>query len=264
MVPASLLGDPRDLTFISLMMSLVPSLPSHRRLVCGCILGALLWGAVLPTAWAQQARTLDIQNGTVYVNGRPLLGDQLPDSLNLEGVNAHYRFLGIEHPVVEINDRLFAVKNGLTPVTEEEIRDKHASVVLRDETTRVSSQKAPSQGSPSRSMAAHRRYLDAVQKSSRKLYERLMRERQMEEDARKLARTIRLLPKGPERQARIDTLRALLGEIFELKQKNRRREIERLQRQIQELENSIRKRERMRQLMIDRRLRQLTDSTQGR
>ncbi|MFB6230815.1 MAG: hypothetical protein ABEL04_06630 [Salinibacter sp.] len=245
-------------------MSLVSSLPSCRKFVCGCILGTLLWGAVLPAARAQQTRTLDIQNGTVYVNGRPLSDDQLPDSLNLKGVNAHYRFLGIQHPVVDINGRLFAVKNGLTPVTEEEVQDKHASVILRDETARVSSQKASSQGAPSRSTAAHRQYLDAVQKSSRTLYKRLMRERQMEEDARELARTIRLLPEGPERQARIDTLRALLGKIFELKQKNRRREIERLQRQIQELENSIRKRERMRQLMIDRRLRQLTDSTQGR
>jgi predicted RNase H-like nuclease (RuvC/YqgF family) len=86
----------------------------------------------------------------------------------------------------------------------------------------------------------------------------------MEQNARNLAHAIRLLPEGAERQARIDTLRVMLEDIFELKQENRRREIEHLQRQIQEIQKNLRKREQMRDRMIDRHLRQLIDSTQVR
>lgn len=230
-----------------------------RCLVSGLLLGVLLWGGALSEATAQQVRTLDIRNGTVYVDGRPVPDDQLPDSINLEGVSAQYQFLGVQRPVIEINDRLFAVENGLRPVTEEEIRDERASVILRDPPRRPSSR-----GTPSRSKTAHREYLDDVEESSRELYKQLVRERRMEERAQELARVIRLLPDGPERRARIDTLRAMLEEIFDLKQENRRREIERLQRQIQSLEESIQKRNQMRDLMIERRLRDLIHSTQSR
>ena len=82
--------------------------------------------------------------------------------------------------------------------------------------------------------------------------------------ARNLARTIRLLPEGAERRAQIDTLRAMLEDIFAVKQENRRREIERLQRQIRELQENLQRRAQMRDRMIDRHLRQLIDSTRGR
>lgn len=234
-----------------------------RRFVLGLTLGVLLWGLFLPTASAQQARTLNIQDGSVYVDGRSLSESQLPDSLNLEGISAHYRFLGIQRPIVELNGRLFAVENGLTPVTEEEVRAQRASVILGGGGTRSRAPKAVSRRASSRPDVSHRQYLDAIQRSSHELYERLLRERQMEQNARNLAHAIRLQPKGQERQARIDTLRAMLEEIFELKQENRRREIDRLQQQIQELQGNLRKREQMRDRMIDQHLRRLIDSTAG-
>jgi hypothetical protein len=252
------------------------------RLVQGLVLGLLLWGLLGPVASAQQTRTLNIRNGTVYVDGTPLSDDQLPDSLNLQGINAHYRFLGIQRPVIELNGRLFAVEDGLTPVTEEEVRKQRASVILGGGRTRsrslhptgrapsarrkspVSRESSVSRTPSTRPEADHRQYLHALRRSSHTLYERLLRERRMEQNARDLARAIRLLPEGPERRARIDTLHAMLEEIFELKQENRRREIERLQRQIRELQQNLQKRAQMRDRMIDRHLRQLTDSTRRR
>jgi hypothetical protein len=56
----------------------------------------------------------------------------------------------------------------------------------------------------------------------------------------------------------------MLEDIFEIKQENRRREVERLQRQIRELQQNLRKREQMRDRMIDRRLGQLIDSARDR
>lgn len=229
-----------------------------RRLTCGLLLGALLWGGLLPAALAQQTRSLDIRDGTVYVDGQPLQEEQLPADLNLEGIEAHYRFMGIQRPVIELNDRLFAVDDGLKPVTEEEVRGEQASVILRERTTRSASARAATD-SPS---TDHRQYLDEVERSSRQLYERLVRERQMEQEAQGLARTIRLLSEGPEREAKIDTLRAMLNDIFEIKQENRRREIERLQQKIRELQQSIQKREQVRDVMIERRLQQLLGVSQ--
>ncbi|WP_232798198.1 hypothetical protein [Salinibacter altiplanensis] len=239
--------------------------PTCRRLVAGLVLGLLLWGGLLPVASAQQTRTLNIRGGTVYVDGQPLSEDRLPDSLNLQSVQADYRFVGIQRPVVELKGRLFVVQDGLRPISEEEVREQRASVVLGSDA--VQARAAASRGGmgPANSPeASHRQYLNAVQRSSRELYERLQRERQMEQDAQRLARTVRLLPEGRERQAQIDTLRAMLKDIFAVKQENRRREIERLQRQIRGLQENLQRRAQMRERMIDRHLRQLIDSTRGR
>jgi len=238
------------------------------RLTGGLLLGALLWGLCLPVASAQQTHTLNIRNGTVYVDGRPLSEDQLPDSLNLEGVRANYRFVGVQRPVVELRGRLFVVEDGLKPITEEEVREQRASVVLGSERRSAQASAASRRGdietAAGRAEGAQRQYLDAVQRSSRELYERLQRERQMEQNAQTLARTIRLLPDGAERRAKIDTLRAMLEDIFAVKQENRRREIERLQRQIREIQANLQRREQVRDRMIDRHLRQLIDSTRSR
>jgi len=234
--------------------------PGLSRLLVGLLLGGLLWGGLGPAASAQQTRTLNIRDGTVYVDGRPLADDQLPDSLNLQGINAHYRFLDIQRPVIELNGRLFAVGEGLTPVTEEEVRKQRASVVLGGAWTR--SQASGPRRNTTASRPDHGPYLSELQRSSRKLYERLLRERRMEQSARDLAHAIRLMPEGEERQARIDTLRAMLQDIFELKQENRRREIERLQRQIRNLQENVQRRAQMQDRMITRHLHRLIDSTQ--
>jgi len=100
-------------------------------LATALLLMGLLWGLNGPVASAQPSHTLHIRDGTVYVDGRPLADDQLPDSLDLRGVHARYRFLGIQRPVLELNGRLFAVEaDGLTPTTEQEVREERRSVVL--------------------------------------------------------------------------------------------------------------------------------------
>jgi hypothetical protein len=104
---------------------------------------------------------------------------------------------------------------------------------------------------------AHQKYLSEIQQSHQELYRNLVRERRMESESREIARTIRLLPDGPERDAQKDTLRATLNRIFELKQENRRREIDQLQSQIDELERRLEQRESMREEMIERRMNEL-------
>jgi hypothetical protein len=226
------------------------------RTGCGLLLGALLLGSVAPPpAQAQQIRTLTIRDGTIAVDGQQLAGDQVPDDLDLEGVTAQYQFVGIQRPVIELNGRLFAINDGLTPVSEQEVNGQKSSVILQELSARPGAvQSMASKRAPD----PQRQYLNDVQQANRELYERLVRERTMEQKAQNLARAIRMLPEdSPERRAKTDTLRALLNDIFDLKQDNRRREIERLEREIQELQRSLQKRREMRDRMIDHRLGQL-------
>jgi flagellar capping protein FliD len=244
------------------------------RLGCGLLLGALLWSGLVPAAPAQQTRTLTIRDGTVHVDGRQLSADQLPGDLDLAGITARYRFVGIQRPVIELNGRLFALDDGLRPVSEEEVNAEKSSVILQEIDARPSAlssdgraTRSPSAASRSveGTRAAQQRYLSDVQKANRELYERLVRERTMERQAEDLARVIRMLPDdSDERRAKADTLQALLNDIFDLKQENRRREIERLQREIQELQRSLQKRKQMREAMIEHRFNQLVRTSSNR
>lgn len=248
----------------------------HRlfSIACWFVLGALIAGSADPVA-AQEARTLDIRDGRVFIDGRALSSDQLPPSLDLDGVEARYHFVGIQRPVVEIDGQLFAVNDRLEPVSEDEVRRQNASVILRGVNQRqrasgvqaASSAGATSAPSAARNSsdlhAAQQEYLSEMQRRHRELYDRLVRERQMEAETMELARVIRLLPDGPERQAQIDTLRATLNEIFDLKQENRRREIEALQQQIMDLQRSLKQREQMRDAMVDQRIQQLLGTSYG-
>lgn len=225
------------------------------------LLGALLWGAVAPITTAQETRTLTIRNGSIYVDGQQLSSNQVPDDLDLNGVTAQYQFVGIQRPVIELNGRLFAINDGLTPVSEDEVNGEESSVILQEISARPS---AASSRAAERGQDPQKQYLNEVQNANRELYERLVRERTMEEQAQNLARTIRMLPNGSEeREAKVDTLRSLLNEIFEVKQENRRREIERLQREIQNLQRSLQKRNQMREKMIEHRIDQLLGSATG-
>ena len=214
----------------------------------------MLWSTVVPIAAAQQTRTLTIRDGTIYVDDQRLSRDQVPSDLDLDGVTAQYQFVGIQRPVIELKGRLFAVNDGLTPVSEEEVTTQNSSVILQELSTRSSGARSQ----PEAAVDPQRQYLNEMQKANRQLYERLVRERTMEQEAQNLAHVIRMLPDdSDERQAKVDSLRALLNDIFDLKQENRRREIERLQRQIQGVQRSLQERRQMRDRMIERRLNQL-------
>ena len=218
----------------------------------------LLWSVFAPMAPAQQTRTLTIRDGTIHVDGQKLSDNQVPSDLDLEGVTAQYQFVGIQRPVIELNGRLFAIRNGLKKVSEDEVNGQTSSVILQEISARPSAARASS----AESSDPQRQYLNDVQKANRKLYDRLVRERTMEQKAKNLAHVIRMTPEqSAERQAKTDSLRALLNDIFELKQENRRREIDRLEREIQELQRSLQKRRQMRDRMIQYRLNELIGAT---
>lgn len=100
-------------------------------------------------------------------------------------------------------------------------------------------------------------YFTDVQQQNQDLYNQLVKESQMEADAQALARTIRNLPDGDSRSARIDELRSRLGVMFEMKQENRRREIQQLELELNALRDRLQQRETLRDRIIQHRLDEL-------
>jgi hypothetical protein len=236
------------------------------RLFVTCWIGlAALLAAALPAA-AQQPRTVDIRNDTVYVDGLPVSREALPDSIDLSGPPRHYHFSGVATPIVEIDGHFFVVGTDLRPALA---RDTAATPPLAGGSSDVSflPDARPAVGD---SLVAdrtalgtlpdgHRAYLDSLRLHSRGLYNRLLREHQLETATHNLAYLIRQLPAGPEQRAQVDTLRVLLRQAFNLKQANRQLEIEQLRQQIVDLQLRLLRREAMRRTIIDRRLRQLLE-----
>lgn len=103
----------------------------------------VLLGAWTTTVQAQESYSLDIQDGVVYVNGEEVPADQLPPSLNVEGIEAHFSFFGDARPVVELGGRRYVVsEGGLTEERAASSADGRVPVFFRDGT--VPPEDAPS------------------------------------------------------------------------------------------------------------------------
>lgn len=323
-------------------------------MVCGLV---LLVSAAGRQSQAQPLRTLEVQDGNVYIDGKLVPEDQLPASLDLSGVAMQFQFMGDIDPVISLGERLFRVEGerllevnqfedsaapvngamepvtGLHPIFPEafvtsfaaplavpvtveadhaespaaargqEILQSQALALQRLVTEiealsrfegtlntqggvrsvhlgHVPILRQPRQGmSPLEAtlmseklrfqaermaLAARqlplieiRSYLDEVQQHDAELYDRLLHEQMLEEESLHLAARVRQVPEGRERAAREEALRNKLEEIFELRQENRRREIEQLQEQLGELQRRLDQRERLHERIIENRIQEL-------
>ncbi len=276
-------------------------------------------------AQAPESRSFSIQDGEVYIDGERLPPDDLPASLNTEGVQVQYTFSGDVRPVININgslyvleeDRIrkaeaadqdgvsvfmrqgpvrtdvsdefgFSFKNASGDITdfaaphaatiERKARELQAQAVhfqevqarlqeqLGDRRIQELTDAAQRLGvrAHEAAMAAEalpqvevQHYLDGIQRNDRELYDLLLQEREMEQETIRLSREIRALAEGPERKERTEELRARLDQIFELKQTNRRREIEQFEHRLAELQERLEEREKLRDDIIENRIREL-------
>ncbi|MDX1547084.1 MAG: hypothetical protein R3247_08860 [Rhodothermales bacterium] len=100
-------------------------------------------------------------------------------------------------------------------------------------------------------------YFDEVQQQNRALYQSLVDELYMEAESQRLAAEIQQLAEGAERQQRIEALLERLNAMFEIKQANRRREIEQLEAELNALQKRLGEREAHREQIIRQRLKDL-------
>lgn len=197
----------------------------------------------VPAARSQPAphRTLQIQGGTVYIDGNAVPEDTLPPELVLDGVQMQYQVYGLQVPIVEIQGRAYR----LTESTLEPV--ERASYAAQGEPEALQAAPAPSD------------YMQMLRAQSQLLYEAVQREYALEHAAEQRAYRIRQLDAGPERTAHLDTLRQTITQLFDLKQANRRRELQQLQQRVEAMRQRMQERAAHREAMIEQRIQQLTD-----
>jgi len=100
-------------------------------------------------------------------------------------------------------------------------------------------------------------YLGSLQNQNQRLYQELMREREMEMRTHQLAQAIHQTETADQRAAHERELRQVLTEIFELKQANREKEIEQLDKQLKDLQSRLDDRESLKEDIIESRLNDL-------
>ena len=103
------------------------------------------------------------------------------------------------------------------------------------------------------------RYLRSLQ-ADENLYGFLEQEFTMESEVLELTSTINRMPYGADREQQLEVLRSKLGSIFELKQENRRREIEKLEAALRALQERLEERSQLREEIIEQRLQELLDN----
>ena len=251
-------------------------------------------------------RSLQIEDGAVFIDGRQVYPDQLPEGFPPEGTTVEYVFLpgsdedlrihvrggaqyalqgdtlkmipdipgfprNFDPPVLLIPpDSSDAVEALFAQKTEALLKQAKR---LMDLQQRLTDGKASELEQMAEEMALHameaartasefphiqtRRYLMDIQDTDKALFDRLMRERRMEREASRMARKFAAMEEGEARRDSVGVLQERLDGIFELKQENRRREVEQIEEKLQELRKAIVERERFRSQIVDRRLKEL-------
>lgn len=144
----------------------------------------------------------------------------------------------------EVNKLTFELK-AVTPETSELARKM---VVEAENTARLASVLP---------RVEYEAYMGSLQNQNQLLYQELIREREMEMRTHQLAKAIQRAESDSQREEYENELREVLTEIFELKQANRKQEIDQLEQQLKELQSRLEDRESLKRDIIESRLNDL-------
>ena len=280
---------------------------------------------LLPAASVRaQTMVLEINDGTVTVNDRVFAKNDLPDDLDVEGVELRISIFDQSSINVEINGSFYSVtEKVIEPIDKprevqvrirndsanddgnwtyeitgghihtlshgghpdigemsiaivgpamdemrmriaEELDEWTSALDLANVTFRRVQDDASSAGSAKvvvvphlQRMAEVMNYFSQMQAADHELYEEVQTEWDLEVEIVELAARIRRLQTGDERRRMERELRERLEEVFDMKQENRRREIEQLQLELQRLRERMMERNAVRERLIDARLKDL-------
>jgi len=307
----------------------------------------LLLAIMATPTQGQDSHSIRIADGAVYIDGRQVPDDELPEGLDAEGIELQYVFSGDVAPVIRIGRDYFVLDGGeLREATPQERSDVAVIFRNRPEVARLRDAQAMERMTAamaaenaalahaleeaSAAVAANSNhvmsvspaphiaimqmkaeelqerakklqelqnlgasldperidleravreltlqaeetaraarampqmqvqgYLSTIREHNEALFDKLIDERSMEHETYKLASEIRQERNEDLRAQMTDRLRARLHEIFDLKQDNRRREINELEQRLDEPQDNLAERERRRDDIVERRLRQL-------
>lgn len=216
-------------------------------LFAGAVQAQVPAGFTASRAAEAQVHRLEIHNGAVYHDGEALPAAALPQGLDIDGMSMSFEYSGPVAPAIGLNGRIYALDGDRLVELNEEDMDRQAFALTRPEPLGESAAKQAEQA-----------YMQGLSERDRALYERLIREREMEAEALRLAHTLRQNPNAPNQTTLRSQLREKLEAMFELKQENRREEARQVEDVLQALRQRLQEREAMRDEIIQHRMRELT------
>lgn len=219
-------------------------------MACALALPAL---AQRPAAAPAEVHRLEIRDGAVFHDGTPLPASALPAGVDLTGVPAMYMdYSGDVTPAVEIDGRVFAFAEGRLVEVEAAAEPGRVQAFALTQPKPVSFAEAGE-----RRRDAEAAYLETLSASDRALYERLMRERDLEAETLRISQRYHDTADPAERMALRAELRDRLGVMFDLKQRNRREEIRQMEAALDTLVTRLEERAAMRERIVEHRLSEL-------
>jgi hypothetical protein len=247
-------------------------------LVVWLLIGGLPAETVAQQQQVQAVRTLVIKNNRVFIDGREIDKQALPDDLRIDSVSVSYSFIGIDEPVVNLRNQFFAVRpDKLELIPGQYEVDKKGSREDRNYTQGLTDARGwivdaetgqyysfqgerleAREAVPKLLNEANNLYLSGLQARNQSLFSRLSREQVLEAEASRLAALVKSPQHEAERDANKERLVAKLNEIFEFKQANRRAEIAQFERELARLRERLERREAQKERLISRRLELLT------
>ena len=222
-----------------------------------CVLTGPLLAQVPVSDSGAEVHRLEVRGGVIYHDGAALPSNAVPDDVDLRGfppVAMDYQ--RGETPAIEVDGRVFAFKNNRLVEVPNAVSEDEAAQGFAVWQPRSLGQSAVEEQA-SRRQQAEQEYLDSLSENDRALYEQLVRERNMEQEAVRLAQAYRQATSEAERARIQQQLREKLGAMFDLKQENRLDEVRQMEEALESLRQRMDERRDMRDQIIEHRLNEL-------
>jgi hypothetical protein len=205
-----------------------------------------------PSPDAAAEHVLEIRGGRMYLDGRRLPPANLPEGLDLSGIEMTYTFTGPVSPVLELDGVVYVLEGEHFKLLSETDRRGVQPLFFPE-----MPQAAPA-ADAALTEASEQEYLRQVEERDRALYDRIQQEHALENETLRLAARIRSTTDPAERDRLLRSLREKLEASFELKQAIRAEEIAQAEAQIEELRRLLRERGARKDQIIERRIEELT------
>lgn len=222
-------------------------------------------------------RVLEILSGKVLLDGEALPDSNLPEDLDLAGIEMTYQFSGPVTPVLEIDGVVYVLTQEsegprLQLLADTERRGAQVYFMGQPEAEAAAPAREALASPPAPSAppslpseddfveaASQEAYMRQLSSRDRPLYEQIRREQSLELETLRLADRVRRSNDPIARGRLVHELRLKLEASFDLKQRIRADEIEQAEAQIAELRRLLNERAARKDQIIERRLRELVE-----
>ena len=205
-----------------------------------------------PSPADERGHLLEIRDGGLFLDGTAL-PDAVPEDLDLSGLAMSLDYSGPITPVVEVDGQAYVLERGHLVRFEESTRAGERVYVLGQ----PSVMPVGAMDDDRLQRVSNEAYLREIAERDRALYLRMQDERALEDHVADLAQQVRRAPAGPEKTRLRNSLRGVLGELFELKQQVRREEVDRAQAELDTVRAQLDARDAQQEAIIDGRMRGL-------